>query len=235
MTADGFVMPQYVLDRVMAKRGKLHVFDALQPERTAFAVIDMQNAFVKGKVKADTALAVMPTINALAAKVRELGGQVAWVQLQAGDADGNSVAELYHKYFFTEKGADGHRSSLTPGEWGYEVCDELDVQDGDIRAWKTRHSAFVPGHGNLHERLQAAGIENLLIGGTVTNFCCETTGRDAMMLDYRAVMVSDCCAARFPEDHSAGLTTFFQSFGDVYSAEEVIDVLKQGKELQSST
>ncbi len=235
MSTEKFEMPQYVIDRIMNKRGRLHVFEALLPEKTALVIIDMQNAFVKGKVKAETALAIMPTVNSLAEQVRVLGGRVAWVQLQAGDADGNSIAELYHKYFFTEQGAEGHRSSLTPGEWGYEVCEELDVRDEDIRAWKSRHSAFVPGHGDLHEKLQAEGIENLLIGGTVTNFCCETTGRDAMMLDYRAVMVSDCNAARFPEDHSAGLTTFFQSFGDVYTADEVVEVLKKGKELQAST
>ncbi len=234
MSSDSFQMPQYVLDRIMNKRGRLHVFDALQPERTAFVIIDMQNAFVKGKVKAETALAIMPKINQLAAKVRELGGRVAWVQLKAGEPDGSSVAQLYHKYFFSPEGAEGHRSSLTPGEWGYEICDELDVLDGDIRAWKTRHSAFVHGHGNLQEKLQEANIENLLIGGTVTNFCCETTGRDAMMYDYRAVMVSDCNAARFPEDHSAGLTTFFQSFGDVYTSVEVIAVLEKGKELKAS-
>lgn len=232
---DHFVMPQYVVDRVMAKRGKLHLFEALDPAKTALVVIDMQNAFVKGKVKADTALAIMPRVNQLASELRALGGRVAWVQLQAGDAHGNSVAELYHKYFFTAQGAEGHRSSLTPGEWGYEICEELMIEPEDIRAWKTRHSAFVPGHGNLHELLQDAGVENLLIGGTVTNFCCETTGRDAMMLDYRAVMVSDCNAARFPEDHSAGLTTFFQSFGDVYTANEAVEVLKCGQALGRST
>ena len=174
--------------------------------------------------------AIMPTINELAGTVRDMGGRVAWVQLQAGDADGNSIAELYHQFFFSPQGADAHRESLTPGHWGYEICEELDVQDGDIRAWKSRHSAFIPGHGDLHEQLQAAGIENLLIAGTVTNFCCETTGRDAMMLDYRAVMVSDCNAARFPEDHAAGLTTFFQSFGDVYTAAEATDVLRLGQQ-----
>lgn len=222
-----FEMPQYVIDRVMKKRGRLHVFDVLDPTKTAFAVIDMQNAFVKGKVKAETALAIMPTINQLAADIRAMGGTVAWVQLQAGDQNGNSIAQLYHDYFFSEAGAEAHKTQLTPGDWGYEICDELDVQEGDIRAWKSRHSAFVQGHGNLHELLQAKGIDTLLIGGTVTNFCCETTGRDAMMLDYKAVMVSDCCAARFPEDHSAGLTTFFQSFGDVYTADEVTHVLKE--------
>jgi len=221
-----FEMPEYVLERVMKKRGRLHVFEELDPAKTAFIIIDMQNAFVKGKVKAETALAIMPTINRLAADVRELGGHVAWVQLQAGKEDGSSIAQLYHKYFFKPENAENHRRQLTPGDWGYEICEELEVQDQDIKAWKSRHSAFVPGHGNLHELLQAKGIENVLIGGTVTNFCCETTGRDAMMLDYRAVMISDCCAARFPEDHSAGLTTFFQSFGDVYTADEVVNVLK---------
>lgn len=235
MSASAFEMPDYVIDRIMAKRGRLHVFEALRPADTALVVIDMQNAFVKGKVKAETALAVMPTINTLAARLRDLGGRVAWVQLRAGDSEGKSIAELYHKYFFSEAGAEAHRSSLTPGEWGYEICDELDVQEDDIKAWKSRHSAFVPGHGDLHGQLTAAGIENLLIAGTVTNFCCETTGRDAMMLDYRAVMLSDCCAARFPEDHAAGLTTFFQSFGDVYTANEIIDVLTKGKTLNAST
>lgn len=223
-----FQMPEYVRDRVMAKRGRYHVFETLDPVRTAFVVIDMQNLFVKGEARAEAALAIIPTINALAAELRRLGGRVAWVQLRAGNDEGESLARLYHDYFFTKEGAEGHRSHLTPGEWGYDLCDELDVREEDLRAWKSRHSAFVPGHGNLAEQLESAGIENLLIGGTVTNFCCETTGRDAMMLDYRVVMVSNGCAARYPEDHAAGLTTFFQSFGDVYTAAEVLDVLGKG-------
>jgi nicotinamidase-related amidase len=221
-------MPQYVLDRVSSKRGRHHVFEALDPAVTALMVTDMQNAFVKGKVKAEAALAVIPNINHLADGLRRMGGAVAWVQLQAGNPDGSSVAELYHKYFFTPEGAEAHRSGLTPGEWGFELCEELDVREGDIRSVKTRHSAFVPGHGDLHEQLQAHGIQNLLIGGTVTNFCCETSARDAMMLDYRVVMVSDCNAARFEEDHLNGLTTVFQSFGDVYTTDETLKVLERG-------
>ncbi len=98
MSSDSFQMPQYVLDRIMNKRGRLHVFDALLPERTAFVIIDMQNAFVKGKVKAETALAIMPKINQLAAKVRELGGQVAWVRLQAGDSDGGETWQQMDRF-----------------------------------------------------------------------------------------------------------------------------------------
>jgi len=87
-------MPDYVIERVMKKRGRLHVFDALAPTETAFIVTDMQNAFVKGAVKAEAAIAIMPAINRLAGAVRGRGGVVAWVQLQAGTPDGGSVAEL---------------------------------------------------------------------------------------------------------------------------------------------
>lgn len=224
-------MPQYVIDRVISKRGRVHVFDALDPKVTALIVTDMQNAFVKGRVKADSAIAIMPNINRLAAEIRKMGGAVAWVQLQAGTATGESIAKLYHRYFFTEEGAKAHQASLTPGHWGFELCDELDVCPGDIRSIKTRHSAFVPGHGDLHDQLRARGIENVLIAGTVTNFCCETSARDAMMLDYRVVMVSDCNAARFEEDHLNGMTTVFQSFGDVYSTDETFEVLRRGEVL----
>ena len=46
-----------------------------------------------------------------------------------------------------------------------------------------------------------------------------------MMIGYRAVMVLDGNAARFDEDHLAGLTSFWQSFGDVRTTDDVIDNL----------
>ncbi len=55
--------------------------------------------------------------------------------------------------------------------------------------------------------------------------CCETSARDAMMLDYRVVMVTDANAARFIEDHNIGFSSVFQSFGDVMTTNEVIDNL----------
>ena len=69
------------------------------------------------------------------------------------------------------------------------------------------------------------GIDTVLVAGTKTNVCCESTARDAMMRDYKVVMVSDANGARYDEDHLAGLTSFFQSFGDVRTTEEVIGVL----------
>jgi hypothetical protein len=50
-----------------------------------------------------------------------------------------------------------------------------------------------------------------------------------MMRDYKVVMVSDANGARYPDDHLAGLTSFFQSFGDVRTTDEVVgDLLAPG-------
>jgi len=61
----------------------------------------------------------------------------------------------------------------------------------------------------------------LLIAGTKTNVCCESTARDAYMLDYRVVMLSDCTATSSDEEHAAALNTFQLYFGDVMTVDEV--------------
>jgi ureidoacrylate peracid hydrolase len=91
---------------------------------------------------------------------------------------------------------------------------------------KNRYSALIPGASQLERVLRSFGIQNLLIAGTKTNVCCESTARDAMMLDYNVVMVSDCLAALSDDEHRASLETFIQQFGDVMSADEVLAVLR---------
>ena len=78
-------IPQYVIDRIMAKRGKLEVFDRFDPKKTALVVIDMQNFFV---AEVETAQSIVPNINRLAEVVRSRGGVVAWMLLTVADEMG---------------------------------------------------------------------------------------------------------------------------------------------------
>lgn len=39
-------IPQSVIDGVIAKRGREHVFEDIEPTKTALVVVDMQNAFM---------------------------------------------------------------------------------------------------------------------------------------------------------------------------------------------
>ena len=216
-------VPDYVIERIMAKRGKLHVFDKFDPTKTALVVVDMQNFFV---AEVETAISICPNINNLANAVRSKGGVVAWVQLTVADQlDGPSNWPIYHNYFFTPEKMTAHKNGLTKGSKGHEIFPDLIIKNDDIVTLKNRFSTFIQGSSDLHGRLQKKGIENLLVTGTATNFCCETTARDAMMIGYRTVMVSDANAARYDEDHLAGLTTIWQSFGDVRTVDDCINTL----------
>lgn len=219
-----YEMPTYVVDRVMKKRGRLRVFDRFEPQETALVVIDMQTFYVSD---VPAALAIIPNINRLAATFRARGAHVAWVKMTAGEG-GKSLWPLYHDYFFSKENGERHRDNLTEGAPGHALQAGLDVQSDDIFAVKTRFSAFMPGMSDLPDKLAAGGIRNVVITGMLTNFCCETSARDAMMLDYRVAMVSDANAARFAEDHNVGFSTVFQSFGDVITTSEAIDTLVVG-------
>ncbi len=213
--------PQYVIDRVMAKRGHLHVFDQFDPVRTALLVIDMQNFYV-GEIA--SVIGIIPNINRLAREVRARGGLVAFVGMTAGEG-GDSRWPIYHDYFFTpEKGAN-HRDQLSPGHPGHKFHADLDIHDSDMIVYKSRFSPFIQGASKIEEILRARGIDSLIVTGTATNMCCESAARDAMMRDYKVVMVADANGARYPEDHLAGLTSFYQSFGDVRTTDEVINDL----------
>jgi nicotinamidase-related amidase len=219
-------MPAYVIERVLAKRGRLAVFDRFDPRSTALLVIDMQNFYV-GEIP--SVLAIIPRINRLAAHLRALGGLVVWVGMSAG-ADGASRWPVYHDNFFTpDKGAN-HRDQLSPGHPGHAFHADLAMAPGDPIVYKSRFSPFIAGASNLHDVLRSHGISNLIVTGTATNMCCESAARDAMMLDYHVVMVADANGARYDDDHLAGLTSFYQSFGDVRSTAEVIDDLVRAPE-----
>lgn len=214
-------MPEYVIERVMAKRGRLRVFDHFEPEETALLVVDMQNYYV---AEVETAKGIVPNINRLAAVMRERGGKVIWACMRAG-RDGESLWPIYHEYFFTPEKGRAHRDGLTEGAEGHKLWHELDARPNDLYVDKNRFSPFPPQASNIEEVLQEHLIKNLIICGTATNMCSETTARDAMMFGYRVVMVSDGNAARYDEDHLAGLTSVYQSFGDVMATDEVIEEL----------
>lgn len=216
--ANSYGFPAYVIERVLAKRGQLRVFERFNPQHTALLVIDMQNFYV-GEIPSVTA--IIPNINRLAKHLRATGGHVIWLGMSAG-LDGVSHWPLYHDYFFTSQKGVNHRDQLSPGHAGHAFHHDLDIVDGDPVVYKSRFSPFIAGASNIQDVLQARQIENLIVTGTATNMCCESAARDAMMLDYKVIMVSDANAARYEEDHLAGLTSFYQSFGDVRTTEEVI-------------
>jgi ureidoacrylate peracid hydrolase len=219
-------IPRSVIDRVTARRGKEHVFDTLDPARTALIVIDLQNAWLMPGVafaELPAARDIVPNVNRLAASLREAGGTAIWVVTTYAP----EVEESWSTYYgmsLPEHGAK-RSAALTPGGKGHEIWPELEVKPGDPIVEKRRFSAFIQGSSELDKVLRARGIDTLLITGTVTGVCCESTARDAMMLNYKVVMVTDGNAAYSDAEHNAALTAFYASFGDIMPTDKLIEIL----------
>ena len=219
---------QSVIDRVVERRGREHIYDDLIPAKTALIVVDMQNGFMLPEVAhscCPMALEIVPNINRLAQAVRGTGGAVVWVQTAYTDETLTSWSTLYGMV-----GPDGtakRKRSLSVGGKGYELWPELKVEPRDLVVEKNRYSAFIQGSSDLEAVLRERGFDTLLITGTVTNVCCESTARDAMMRNFKTIMVTDGNAAMTDEDHNAALSNFYLTFGDIMSTDFAIGCLKR--------
>lgn len=217
---------QEIIDRVMTRRGRLHLFDAFDPARTALVVIDMQDTFCAPDSPAEVPVSrdIVEPINALTRILRPLGVKVIWV-LHANTRSGlRSDWEMFFNHIVAGDVRERTIDSLAPGR--QSVWQGLEQGNDDITIFKNRYSALIHGSSQLEPMLRNFGMDTLLIAGTKTNVCCEATARDAMMLDFRVVMVKDCCAALSDEEHRATLETFIQQFGDVMDSEEVLARMK---------
>ncbi len=213
--------PQWVIDRVVSRQGRLHPFDSFDAGKLAFVVVDMQNYFLLPEFPAavPSAPATIPAINSLAQAVREAGGLVIWVQTTSVNSDVQLA--LHYDETYTPERKRRRMESLDPSSKGYALHQHLDVRPGDESIVKLCYSAMVQGSSSLNELLQQLGVETVLIGGTATNVCCDSTGRDAMMQNYRVVMVDDVLSAFTPEEHMWALQNWMLFFGDVLSSGEV--------------
>jgi ureidoacrylate peracid hydrolase len=217
---------QRVIDFVTARLGTPHPHANLDPSKTALIVIDLQNGFMMDDVAhalCVQARDIVPNVNRLAEAVRATGGQVYWIQ---NTHDENCLESWSNLHAMTPPAKVAKRiESMSPGGLGHQLWAELDVQDGDRKVLKNRYSAFVEGSSDLHEILKAEGIDTLLITGTLTNVCCESSARDAMMLNYKVVMVTDGNAAITDIEHNSALTNFYLTFGDIFSTDELVEIL----------
>ena len=219
------IIRPHIVERVIARRGKLHWFDTLDPNRTALIIIDMQSTFCEPGSPAEVpeSRSIVGPINALARELRKINIPVFWVLHANMNLGDTSDWEIFFNHVVNNDVRKQTIDSLLPGK--QTVWRDLETSAQDILITKNRYSALIPGSSTLEDQLRIYGVDTLLIGGTKTNVCCESTGRDAMMLDYKVVMVSDCCAALSDEEHQSTLETFIQQFGDVMTASEVLQKL----------
>jgi ureidoacrylate peracid hydrolase len=167
----------------------------------------------------------VPNINRLAQAVRTTGGTVVWIRTTFKE-DALKNWSTYFEMVTPKQGAK-RIEALTADSKGHELWPALDVRPDDLIVEKNRFSAFIQGSSNLAEVLRSRGLDTILVTGTVTNVCCESTARDAMMLNFKTVMVTDGNAATNDEEHNASLVAFYLTFGDIMSTEMLVACLER--------
>ena len=181
-------------------------------KKTALLVMDIQNDFVE-----EGAIIEVKGIRKNIAKfiefinkMREKGITVIYTK-HIFDLINNPIeAKLFP---FLAK--DGLRDNTR----GSEIYEALKPLDKDIVVKKRRYDAFVGT--DLELILKAKGIENVIITGTMTNACCESTARTAMMKDFNVLFCSDLTFTSDPEIQKNTLKNISTHFGKVMTSEEV--------------
>lgn len=195
----------------------------IDPRVTALLAIDMQNGFCHPESRMEKAgigttnqRAIVPNVLRLIELARERKIPVMFSQQVHFPED---VARRRHRI-------PSHQSkqAWTPclrGTWEVDLIDEVAavVRPEDYIVEKHRASMFF--QTTLDAKLRMLGIEQLIVSGTTTAFCIETTIRDAYFRDFDVIAVEDCIADPRPQFHEDTMAKVDQFFGAVVSLEEL--------------
>lgn len=129
-------------------------------------VIDMQVGTFDAPIPQHDADGVVERINRLASALRRSGGRVVFIQHDGPAGD-----------------------TFEPGSKGWQILPELMRATEDCVVNKRACDAFY--QTNLRSLLDEMRTEQLLITGSATDYCVDTTVRVAASLDYRVTVVRD--------------------------------------------
>lgn len=173
-------VPEYVVtDRV-----------EVNPKTTALLIVDMQNDFVKegGKLVVPTAKDTIPAIRKLLDLARQHNMFVAYTQ----------DTHLPNDPEFPIWG-----EHCLIGTWGWEIVDELKPQPNELVVQKRRYDGF---YGTtLEHDLRVAGVDTLIVTGTVANICVLHTAGSAALRWFKVIVPKDGISALTDFDMEAAL------------------------------
>jgi ureidoacrylate peracid hydrolase len=221
-----YCVPDHIRARVIRLQGKPFALESIDAARTALVVVDMQNYYVAEGYPSHSpeAPTIVPNINRMAAALRAAGGRVVWIQTDSAEA--LSKWGKHHTYKLTPENAARRLKLLSESDDGFKLYKTLETRSEDLYVRKIKFSAMIGDSSNLDAVLRELRLDTLLVAGTKTNVCCESTARDASMMEYRVALLSDATATSTDEEHAAALNGFQVSFGDVMTVDEAVEKLR---------
>lgn len=225
---DAPTLPPDLVALATRRREGLAAFDTISPACTALLAINMQNAWLAADApfdKSGGARAVLPRINRLAAALRAAGGTIAWLQTTTGAPGTPTYWSSYFDPFVRPDLRATAVAALTEGQTSHALHQAADRAPEDLVLPKHRFSAFLRNPHDLEALLRARGIDTLIIAGTATNICVESTARDAAMRDFRTFVPHDATSAPDEAAHLGGLRSLMQVFADVRPTPDLLSLI----------
>lgn len=182
------------------------------PTQTALLVIDMQNDFV-----ADGALLEVKGIR------RNISSFKSFIDF----CREKKILVIYTRHCYDPKKNPIEatlfnvlkKSGLRKGKKGWQISSFLEPSKDDIVIDKTRYDAFFKTP--LYQILKKRKIRNLIITGTMTDICCESTARAAMFHDFHIFFCNDLTYTSLPSSHRKTLRVIESHFGKVVSLNDL--------------
>jgi len=215
-------LPQWAI-----RRGRvLNSFPMLERGKTALINVDMQAVFLDDNQIYGNRHArdIVGAVNALSAAMRSIGAPVIWTR-QTHTHDGPCAPPRW-QYDPAKPGVAEGIAALQAGAPGHALYSAMEVAAGDIVIDKYRYGALSCPAGNLRRTLEALGTEMVLITGTLTNCCCETTAREANLAGFKVIVVSDATATLTDMEHNAALLNLRLNFADVCSTQDIRSMIE---------
>jgi isochorismate hydrolase len=102
---------------------------------------------------------------------------------------------------------------------------ELGIEENDTIIPKNTYSAF--HKTDLEQQLRDRQIKDLVIGGVMTNLCCETSARDAFVRNFRIFFLADGTSTSSPDFHLATLRNLSFGFATLMTCDQLIVAIKK--------
>lgn len=186
--------------------------------RYAILVIDMQNDFIKGDLKCERALKIIPSIKTLLDDARSKNIPIFYCIDEHLPTD-NYEIDLWGPHAM--KGTEGQK-----------VIDELKPVVSDYIVPKRTYSAFdgTSLDRDLRGLYNGNGVNTVIIAGLHTNICDRHTSYDAFTRGLKIIIAEDGVESFTEQDHQSGLEYIKKIYGaDIKKINEIKNLLIENK------
>ena len=229
-------IPEHVIARGRLMRGgREHIFETLDMGKVAHVIVDLQVGFVAEGAPVEVPLTreIFGAVNAISNAVRAAGGLNVFLRYTYDGSEPSPWTAWFRNYM-SPSHFETMKDAFARGAPNWQLAPELDVLGSDLIIDKTRFSALIPGTCDMDDQLKARGIDTLIITGTLTNCCCESTARDALQMGYNVLFVTDANATLSDEEHNATLISMSAIFADVVDTKHLLGLIDRSTLLEAA-